>query len=288
MRSLLFHGSNSAKLSANVAFAVGAKPAELVSNVFPDGERYVRFKEDVRGARVIIVNSMHPNPDSSLLELVFASRTARELGARSVELVVPYMGYLRQDKRFNSGESVSNHIVASLLDCADRIVTVDPHLHRISSLSELFGCDAVRVSAVKHIADFIKNKFSSDVVIVGPDAESFQWAESVGSLAGFPAVVLSKTRLSSFNVKINFSSLENVRGKNVVVVDDIISSGRTMLEVVNKVLPVAKSVSCVAVHGVFASGAYELLSRHARVLTTNTIENKAGVIDVSDLIAGAL
>ena len=113
--------------------------SELKVSQFPDGELLVKYSVDLAKKHVILVSSMYPNPTEALLELHFAIQTAKDLRARRITVITPYLGFMRQDKRFHSGESVSNKIMADLLGSANKIITIDPHLHRVHHMSELFG-----------------------------------------------------------------------------------------------------------------------------------------------------
>lgn len=283
--------SNSPKLAARIARKLRCPFAKLEKRRFPDGEAYVRFPVTLKGKEAVLVQSFQPEPQEALVEAVWAAATARELGAKRVTLAAPYLGYMRQDARFRPGEAVSALIAARLLGGAvDRVVTIDPHAHRIPELQAIFGCRFTRLTANNALADFIGSRMRCDVVM-GPDAESYQWAEAIAARLGVPAVVLRKKRYSSRHVRVRFAERAELRGKAVVITDDIISTGHTMVEAVKAAKRQgAAQVSCVAVHGVFAENAMQKLRKAGakHVLTTNTIENRQARIDVAALVAGAL
>ncbi len=291
MHKIIIGGSNSRYLARMIARRLRVTYSDLLVRKFPDGDSYVRFQKPVRNAIVILVNSMHPEPNDALIELLFAVHTARELAASKIVLVIPYMAYLRQDKRFHEGEVVSNKIVANLLSCADEVITVDPHLHRIKSLHEIFPrhVKAVSLTAAQQIADYVAG-LGRNVELIGPDSESSQWASTVASYLGRGAVILHKKRYTSEHVKTKVRMNNPVRGKTVVLVDDIISTGNTMIEPIKQLKKMgAKKIYAIAVHGIFAEGALQRLQKlGVTVVCTNTIENPAAKIDVSGLISGAL
>lgn len=286
---MIVGGTNSKDLAKKIAGKMKCPYSELDSRNFPDGETYLRFLFDPKGKDVVLVNSLHPDPNNNMLELVFAAHTAKELGAKSVTIVAPYLAYMRQDKRFRPGECQSNRIMSKLLSCADRIITIDPHLHRIKSLREIFRINAVRLSANDAIAGYIKKNIRN-AVIVGPDIESYQWAEAIAEKMSLHATVLRKKRYSSRRVRIVVKQGTVFRGKNVVIVDDIISTGNTMIEPIKQIKKMgAKKIYCIGVHGLFVEGALSSLKKlGAIVATTNTIANPASKIDMSDAIAKAL
>ena len=288
-KKVIFGGTNSQDLARKVARRLKAPYANLIVTRFPDGETNLRLPLDVKGKEVVLIESMYPNPDLIMMETIFASRTAKELGAKKVTIVAPYLAYMRQDKRFHPKECKSNTIMSALLTCGDRILTIDPHLHRISNLKEIFRIPAKRLSANDVIAKYIKKNIKNEV-IVGPDSESYQWAEAIAEKIHMHATVLRKKRYTARHVKIVVKPGVKFKGKNVVIVDDIISTGHTMIEPIKQIKKMgAKKIYCIGVHGLFVEGALQMLKKlGAIVVTTNTIQNPTSKIDMSETIAKAL
>jgi len=288
-KKIVFGGTNSQDLAKRVARKIKAPYAALIVKHFPDKETYLRLPKEVKGKEVILIGSMHPNPDLIMIETIFAARTAKELGAKKVTIVAPYLAYMRQDKRFHPRECKSNSIMAALMTCGDKIITIDPHLHRINSLSDIFTIPAKRLSANDAIAKYIKKNIK-DEVIVGPDIESYQWAKAIADKINVHATVLRKKRYTSRHVRIVVKKGTDFKGKNVVIVDDIISTGQTMIEPIKQIKRMgAKKIYCIGFHGLFVEGALKKLRKlGVRVLTTNTIVNPVSKIDMSDTIAKAL
>jgi len=285
---IIIGGSNAQDLAKRVARKKKAAYANLVVRKFPDGELYIRLPANLKGQEVVICNTMHPNPDDALIEMFLSWHTAKEMGAKRVSLVVPYMGYLRQDKRFHEGESLSNHLVASLLS-PDFFLTLDPHLHRIHSLREIFKTRAKHITANDLLGDYIKKNLPGSI-IVGPDEESYQWARHIASRIGHEVIILKKKRYSSRKVKIVVKASILIRGRTIVLVDDIVSSGHTMFEPIKQLkrMGVAK-IYCVCVHGIFAENALrKLRALGAHVIATNSVRSPVAKIDVSGLIAESL
>ena len=289
MKKVVFGGTNSKDIAKKVARKIKAPYADLIVKRFPDGELYLKLPLDVKGKEVILVESMHPNPDLIMIETIFASRTCKELGAKKVTVVAPYLAYMRQDKRFHPKECKSNTIMSALMTCADRIMTIDPHLHRIKSLKDIFRIPAKKLSANDAIAKYIKKNIKNEV-IVGPDSESYQWAKAIAEKIHVHATVLRKKRYTSRHVRIVVKPGTEFKGRNVVIVDDIISTGNTMIEPIKQIKKMgAKKVYCIGVHGLFVEGALKKLKKlGVTVLTTNTIVNPASKIDMAETIAKAL
>ena len=257
---------------------------------FPDGESYVRVETSVRGRKVALVSTLD-RPDDKLLSLLFLAATARDLGATSVGLVAPYLAYMRQDRRFNAGEGVTSAYFASLLSRSfDWLVTVDPHLHRRGSLGEIYSIPTEVVHAAPKVAAWIRASVRRPL-LVGPDSESAQWVAAVAELAGAPSIVLEKVRRGDRDVSVEVPDVERWRDHTPVLIDDIISTARTMIETVRHlgnaglVAPV-----CVGVHAVFAAGAYDELraAGAATVVTCNSIPHVSNAIDLSGDLARAV
>ena len=240
---------------------------------------------------MVIVQSFQPHPEMSLFDIVFAAETAKDLGAKKVILAAPYLAYMRQDKRFHPGEAVSSRIMAKLLNnSVDKVITIDPHLHRYRSMKEVFTIPAKNLTANLLIADFVKKKIS-DAVVIGPDWESYQWAEAIAKRIGVQSTVLEKTRYSSRHVTSKMTKQVELRGKNVVIVDDIISTGHTIAEAAKKAKAAgAKSITAIGVHGLLVEGALAKMKKAGvtKVVTTNCIEHRTNGIDVTGLLAEEL
>jgi ribose-phosphate pyrophosphokinase len=274
-------------LAKDIAGRLSADLAELETRRFPDGESYVRLRSDVRGRELVIVCTL-VRPDEQFLPLVFAARTARERGATGLTLVAPYLAYMRQDKTFHEGEAVTSAHFAALLSTEfDRLITIDPHLHRHKALAEIYAIPALALHAAPLLADWIKANVA-DPLIVGPDEESEQWAAAIA--AGAPSVVLRKTRSGDRQVAIDFPDLSPWDGRQPVLVDDIASSGRTLIETCQGLTArgFAKPI-CVVVHPLFAQGSFKVLSGVAgRVVSTDTVPHESNAISVAGLLARGL
>ena len=258
----------------------------LETRALPDGETYLRFTASPADRQVALVCTL-ARPNEKVLPLLFASATARELGASKVGLVAPYLAYMRQDRRFKPGEAVTSREVARLLSGAfDWLVTVDPHLHRYSSLADIYSIPTRVVHAAPLIAKWIKANVT-DPLIVGPDSESEQWVAAVASDAGVPYSLLNKVRHGDRDVEIRLKDLGQWKGRTPVLVDDIISTGRTMIEAVRLLTSQGwPTPVCVAVHGLFADDAdLALVRAGARVVTSNSIPHSTNAIDIGMALA---
>ena len=258
------------------------------------GEIKIRFLTNIKGKDVALVQSFYCDSDwhinDSVVEAIFAAETAKELGAKKVILVAPYFPYLRQDKRFKAGECVSVKVIAGLIDkYFDKVFVVDPHLHREAQLSHIFKISSHKITSNPLIADYIQKNIKNPL-IVGPDWESYKWAQRVAEKIGCEYVILEKVRYSGRKVKVILNRKIELGDKSVVFVDDMISTGNTILEAAKDIRRLgAKKFFCVAVHGIFVEKALERLRKaNINVVTTNTIPNKVSKIDISWLVAQGL
>jgi ribose-phosphate pyrophosphokinase len=257
---------------------------------FPDGESLVTLEPDLAGAEVIVLAGLR-HPDTAALALRFAAETAREFGARSVGLVAPYLPYMRQDKRFHAGEAVSATLFARFLEqSVDWLVTVDPHLHRNPSLDVLFKIPARNVAAAPAMVAWLQANVP-DAILIGPDGESAQWVADIAARAGVPFQVLTKIRDGDREVRVSLPDPVAARGRAPVLVDDIVSSGHTMIETLKHLAALGLSpATCLVTHAVFAEDAYErLIAAGARqVVSTDTIPHPAcNAIAMAPLLASA-
>ncbi len=285
------HGKH---LGSKIARKLKAAYSELEAKKFPDGEIKIRILANAKGKDAVLVQSFYGDANwhinDCVVEAIFAAETAKELGAKKVFLVAPYFPYLRQDKRFKAGEGVSLKIIAGLIDkYFDKIFVVDPHLHREARLSHIFKISPHKITSNPLIADYIQKNIKNPLII-GPDWESYKWAQRVAEQIGCEYVILEKVRYSGRKVKVTLNKKIELDNKSVVFIDDMISTGNTILDAAKDIRRLgAKKFFCVAVHGIFAEKALERLRKaNINVATTNTIPNKAARIDVSGLVAEAL
>jgi ribose-phosphate pyrophosphokinase len=269
-------------LAAALAAGLGAERGELILRRFPDGETHVRVSTAVGGREVILACSLSA-PDVRTIPLLLVAATARDLGAARVGLVAPYLPYLRQDARFEAGEGITARYYPHVLSGGlDWLVTIDPHLHRLPSLAAVYPIPVAVAHAAPAIANWLRATVP-DGVIIGPDAESGQWAADVAERAGLPVVVLRKERRGDRTVDVSLPDLRAWSGRTPVLVDDIISTARTMMAAVAQLCAHGSPPPvCVGIHAVLCDGALQdlLAAGAARVVTCNTIPHPTNAIDV--------
>ena len=289
MKPVILAAPGSTGLAQRLSARLGAEVGACVVRQFPDGELYVRIDTPIAGRPVVIACTLD-QPDTKLLPLLFLAATSRDLGAARVGLVAPYLAFMRQDERFQPGEGITSTYFAALLSRAvDWLVTVDPHLHRLHSLDQIYAIPSQVGRAAPNIAAWIRTHVAHPVLI-GPDAESEQWVAAAARHLGSPYVIQTKTRHGDRDVEVSIPDMDACDGRTPVIIDDIISTGRTMIEPVGHLRRAGLPAPvCIGVHAVFAGNAYEdlLAAGAARVVTCNTIEHPSNAIVVDDVVAEA-
>lgn len=258
---------------------------------FPDGETCPQMAPAALAGRdVVLVAALVP-PDERLMALYLTACVARDLGARSVGLVAPYLPYMRQDKVFEEGQGVTSRYVARLLSgCCDWLVTVDPHLHRYRSLDEIYSIPSEVVPAAPAIAEWIAAHVPQPV-LVGPDEESGQWVSQVAAGVGCPYTVLRKVRSGDRDVAVSVPEHEVLAGRTPVLIDDIVSSARTMIAAVGQLRAAGMPPPvCIGVHALFAGDAYDALqvAGPARVVSCDTVPHASNAIGLAAPLAAAV
>jgi ribose-phosphate pyrophosphokinase len=279
MRTVLLAGSSHPALARELAAELKLPLGKLELARFPDGELDVQLREDVRGAEVFVVQALIHPVGEHLLELSLIADVCRRLGAASVTAVVPYLGYARQDRRVSGHEPLGARVVADLMVAGrvDRVVCLDLHSRAVEGC---FPRSVEHADAVPLLISHVKSHLQTPAVVVSPDLGAVKRAESFARPLGLPVAVVHKQRLSGAEVKA-MGVVGDVAGRHVIVVDDMISTGGTLVAAVQTVIEHgAKSpVTVVASHGLFVGPAVERLAALplARVVVTDSVPAPAKV-----------
>ncbi|SJM92458.1 ribose-phosphate diphosphokinase [Crenothrix polyspora] len=275
--------------SQRIATRLNVELAEISVHHFPDGESLVRLPPSLP-EHVILCRSL-TQPNDKLIELLLCATTARELGAKRLTLVAPYLCYMRQDIANQPGEAVSQRIIGKLLaGLFDDIITVDPHLHRISSLDQAIPTKhVISLTAAGEIGRFLKQKLNH-ALLLGPDSESEQWVAKIASQIGFDYGIAHKERLGDKQVEITLPE-RNYRNHAVVIIDDMASTGRTLGNAA-KLLQAAgcEEIYAVVTHALFCGDAetHILQAGVKAIWTSDSIEHSTARIRLDGLLANAL
>jgi len=261
---------------------------------FPDGENKLTLPPSLPG-HVIFCRSLD-QPNEKLLELLLAAKTARQLGAKMLTLVAPYLCYMRQDKAFNPGEVVSQGIVGNFLaDLFDNLITVDPHLHRIQHLEQAVPAkNAIALSATSLMATFLHERFKDPAlpmpVLLGPDNEAKQWVSAVAKPNHWNYGVCDKIRTGDKQVEISLPKID-LNNRPVVIVDDVASSGQTLVVAIKKCLANnAKHVDVLVTHALFVNDAIQLLIETGvrNIWSTDSVSHESNIISLDSLLKDAV
>lgn len=289
MAYLYFSIQEQAPLLAALAESSQAEKGRLNHRHFPDGETYLQILSDCDNKEVIVLHTLS-QPNTDFLALLFLAAALKQQGAKRVGLVAPYLGYMRQDKAFKEGELVTSRVFAGLIsEHFDWLLTVDPHLHRFQSLEEIYTIPCVTLHAAPLLHAWI-NENISQPLLIGPDSESAQWVEQAAKSYAMPFLVLEKQRRGDRDVQVSLPDISQWRKHTPVLVDDIVSSGRTLIETIEQLGDMGFShCSCVAIHGIFAEASYEeICTRGVDMFTTNTIAHRSNRIDLNAFIIEAI
>jgi ribose-phosphate pyrophosphokinase len=268
-------------LSARVAKALKLPLVYSQYKTFPDGELYLKTGD--LDKETLLISSTADN--TSLVQLLLMIDACE---ASDTTLVLPYMGYARQDKRFNDGEPVSSRAIARALSAGvSRVITVN--IHESTVLSH-FRVPAIDISLAPEMAGWVRNLGCEDPLILAPDKGAARFAADIATIGGWETDHLSKTRLSGEEVRIAPSTVD-ASNRDIVITDDIISTGGTLATAAGMLTAGgARSVHAACVHGVFASGGFTRLASAglASVAASDTIESAASVYSAAGMIAAAV
>src|SRR3989344_2603128 len=303
----IFSGSSNKPLTAKIAKELDLKLSDTEIFIFPDGERRVRILENVVDEDVVVIQTTSPNPDTNYIELFFLVDAAKRSGAKSITAVIPYLGYQRQDHVFRDGEAVSLEVIIETLEAVgmDKLITFDLHSIKIP---ELFSIPIVHLSALPIIAEKIKEiatpHFLKDTILVSPDMGGIRRIKILSELlSNMTFISIVKDRdLVSGDIKSNridsASSGWKKRVKRAIIVDDMISTGRTIASAVDLLVKNGIEENIVfATHPVFSNDAKNILQnlRASKIFVTDTIDvpeekrfGKLEILSISEMIAKEL
>lgn len=259
---------------------------KITMHQFPDAESLVTIETDVSNKNIIFIAYLD-RPDLKIFQLILATETARMLGAKKITLVAPYLPYMRQDKQFHSGEGISSIYFAKLIShYFDGLITVDPHLHRWHSLTDIYSIPSQVLHAADAVAAWISKNIAAPILL-GPDSESTQWVSDIAKKLRAPYLVLSKERFGDQQVSSNMPEISAYINQHFVLIDDIISTAATMLEAINHLKQQGvKNISCIGVHAIFSGPAYQKLSAAGvnNIISCNTVAHESNQIDLIPLL----
>lgn len=277
------------KAALDLAHLAKLSPKLIARHDFPDGEMKLRLHANLSHRAVLFHTLDHPN--EKLIELLFAAKTARRLGAHHLTLVSPYLAYMRQDIAFEAGEAISQRIIGDLIaSLFDAVITVDPHLHRTSNLKEAIPVEQALVLSAAPLLGRLAAKQRPNPFLIGPDEESAQWVAQAALSNRLDYAVAHKIRRGDKSVEITLP-LINVKDRHVVILDDIASSGNTLARAAECLYTAgAITVDVAVTHALFNGDAIEIITQAGiqEIWSTDCIAHPSNVVSVLPDIARAL
>jgi ribose-phosphate pyrophosphokinase len=286
---MLLAFEDEAALALELAAAMGCALAFVECHTFPDGETRLRLPPRLPPHTTLLRGLQDPN--AKVTQLLLAAAGARDLGATRVTLVCPYLAYMRQDMAFNPGEVVSQRHIGQLLAAAfDAVVTVDPHLHRVPTLDAVLpGRRGLALTAAVVLGRHVAAQ-EPRALLLAPDEEAGQWVRAAAQANGLDHAICHKQRHGDMQVDVVLPD-QDVQGRAVVLLDDVASSGRTLVAAAQAVLAKgAASVDVAITHALFVGDAWQQVKaagvRH--VWSSNAVPHPSNVVSVVPLLAPAL
>jgi ribose-phosphate pyrophosphokinase len=288
-KQVLLYFEDEQDSALRLAKAGGFDLVKIDRHRFPDGEIKLRLPEKLP-ERVVILRTLN-NPNEKFIELLLSAQTARQLGATHITLVAPYLAYMRQDIAFHPGEAISQKIIGRFLaGLFNAVITVDPHLHRVATLQEAVTvANAVVLSGAPLLSDWIAAQ-RPNPLLMGPDEESSQWVAQAALRHRFDHAVCSKVRHGDHSVAVKLPDM-SVQGRQVVLFDDVASTGHTVAQATTLLLAAgAASVDVAITHALFAGNAVQLLidAGVGEVWSTDCIAHASNVVCMAPAVAEAL
>ena len=295
-RMMVFAGTANRELAEGVAKHLGIELGNVKIRRFANGEIYVRFLESVRGADVVLVESVASPVNASLMELLIMADAARRASARNITAVISHYGYARQDKKSAAREPITAKLVADLITVAgvDRVITMDLHQGQIQGF---FNLPVNHLTALPILADYFENLHLDDVVVVSPDVGRVKVCKKLADMLGADLAIMHKGR-PEHNVAEITHVIGDVTGKTCIVADDMIDTAGSITEGAKALVTQgAKAVYVAATHGIFSPPAFERIDSAPikEVVVTNTLpvpedrrHGKIHVLSVAPLFAHAI
>ncbi|HEY2919575.1 MAG TPA: ribose-phosphate pyrophosphokinase [Candidatus Binatia bacterium] len=258
----ILSGSANYGLAEKIAQHLGVELAPRILERFPDGELHIEVQRSVRGCDVYLVQPTCPPVDEHFFELFLLADACRRAGAAHLTAVIPYFGYARQDRRSHGREPVSARLVADLINASglQRVVVVDFHSHAVESA---FAIPVEHVSAIAILAEAVRSSVHKDAIVVSPDIGAVKMAERYAKLLDLSVAIIHKSRIGGAEVSVQHI-VGDVRGKEALVVDDMITTGATIEKAIKALLEAGclpSGVKVLASHALLVGPAAERLGK---------------------------
>ncbi len=285
-------GPGSVDLAKKISKLLGAPLIPTRTKRFPDGEFYFKFEEEISGEDLLVVQSLYPPQDQHIMELFLILHTARDLGAKSIRVFVPYLAYSRQDRRYLEGECLSSGMITEILETlgANALYTVDVHNRKVL---ERYRIPTYNLTASREIARYFAAKGLKNPIVISPDDEeiAIERAKCAAETINADYDFLEKKRDRHTGEIVTYEKRMNVEGRDAIVIDDIISTGKTAANAVRILKKQgARRVFVGASHALLLGDAVKILNEaHAEeIVGTDSVMNDYAKVSVAPIIVKAL
>jgi ribose-phosphate pyrophosphokinase len=283
-------GPASQELGEKISQLTGYEKVQVASRIFPDGESYIRLEGNVQDAEVAIVQTTCAPQDTRLLQLAFIAAAAKRNGAKKATAITPYLGYARQDKIFLAGENISIETLAAMLKAAgiDQLITVNVHSE---PALEKFPFPAKTLTAIPQLANYFVQKGIQNAFALAPDKGAMYIAQQAQAVLGGEVGHLEKQRDRYTGKTTQTAAHLNVKGKSVIIFDDIISTGGTIVGAAQILREQgAAHVYTACVHGLFIGDAEKRIldAGVEEIVATDSVPSHLSKVSLAPLIADAL
>ncbi len=285
-------GPGSLQLARRLSESLNQPLASARTKRFPDGEFYFKFEENISGQDLLVVQSLYPPQDARLVELLVMLHTARDLGAESIEVFVPYLAYSRQDERYLDGECLSSGMIAEMLEqlSVDALYTVDIHNEEVL---DMYKIPTLNLTASGVLAEYFAAKNLIDPFVMSPDDEesAIERAKNAAETLGTDYDFLRKNRDRYTGEITTHSKRLDTRGRDAIIIDDIISTGKTSANATKLLLEQgARRVFLGVTHILLLGDSLKTLKASGvdEIVGTDTVVNEYAKVSVAPILAGAL
>lgn len=285
-------GPGSLELARRVSKALNVPLASSRTKRFPDGEFYFKFEENISDQDLLVVQSLYPPQDARLVELFVILHTARDLGASSIELFAPYLAYSRQDERYLDGECLSSGMIAEMLErlSVDALYTVDIHNEEVL---DMYKVPTVNLTASGILAGYFAAKDLTDPFVISPDDEegAIKRAMNAAKTLDTDYDFFRKSRDCYTGEITTYSKRLKTRGRDVIIVDDIISTGKTSANAAKMLRKQgARRVFVGVSHALLLGDSLKTLKEAGvdEIVGTDSVANECAKVSVAPILAKAL
>ena len=283
-------GGNASKdLAKRIARRLKAKYVDVDTRTFPDGESKITFRHNLKKSVVLVVQSTYPPVDTNLLQILSIISEVKKISSK-IYAIMPYMGYARQDRQFLNGEIVTMSVVAKMLQAAGAKKAIVVDIHSKTALRH-FKIPTENVSAIPELAKYLKKLKLKNPIVVSPDTGGSLRAKKFADILKSDFITLKKSRNRKTGKVSIQSTKADVNGKDLIIVDDIISTGGSIVKATQFLKKQkCKRVFVVCTHGLLVGDAEKNIKKAGvtQIISTNTIPRSISKVDVSGVIAQAV